>query len=126
MSGVDQYESKRLLNQRQMVALYESMQQTLDSTRRAMEVLQLSSKEKQLKGVMICQDFKVDDLKVLVRKSVEKFIYQHEMLSLQQKREINSTQFVDLNLLVHFERLEIAGTNEDLMDYLKMLLLEMN
>eukprot|EP00924_Labyrinthula_sp_SR-Ha-C_P012267 snap_masked-scaffold_10-processed-gene-1.14-mRNA-1 protein AED:1.00 eAED:1.00 QI:0/-1/0/0/-1/1/1/0/70 len=70
------------------------MQKTLDSKRRVIEALQLSSNEKQLSnitqnGAMICQDFKVDDLKVLERKNVEKFIYQYERLSLQQKRDIN-------------------------------------
>eukprot|EP00924_Labyrinthula_sp_SR-Ha-C_P005599 augustus_masked-scaffold_92-processed-gene-0.3-mRNA-1 protein AED:1.00 eAED:1.00 QI:0/0/0/0/1/1/2/0/679 len=101
MSGVDQNEPMYPLNQKQMLALYESMQKILDSTRRVIEALQLSSNERQLSnitqnGAMICQDFKVDDLKVLERKNVEKFIYQYERL-----------------------------TNEDLVDYLKILLLEM-
>eukprot|EP00924_Labyrinthula_sp_SR-Ha-C_P002457 maker-scaffold_16-augustus-gene-5.18-mRNA-1 protein AED:0.67 eAED:0.67 QI:0/0/0/1/0.5/0.33/3/0/2013 len=130
MSGVDQNELTRPLNQKQMLALYESMQKTLDSTRRAIEALQLSSNEKQLSnitqnGAMICQDFKVNDLKVLERKNVEKFIYQYERLSLQQKRDINLTQFVDLDLFIHLRRLDVTRTNEDLVDYLKILLLEM-
>eukprot|EP00924_Labyrinthula_sp_SR-Ha-C_P011270 snap_masked-scaffold_48-processed-gene-1.93-mRNA-1 protein AED:1.00 eAED:1.00 QI:0/-1/0/0/-1/1/1/0/73 len=45
MSGIDQSESARPLNQRQMPALYESIRNTLDSTRRAKEALQLSSNE---------------------------------------------------------------------------------
>eukprot|EP00924_Labyrinthula_sp_SR-Ha-C_P000391 augustus_masked-scaffold_25-processed-gene-5.42-mRNA-1 protein AED:0.95 eAED:0.95 QI:0/-1/0/1/-1/1/1/0/807 len=130
MSGVDQNELTRPLNQKQMLTLYESMQKTLDSTRRAIEALQLSSNEKQLSnitqnGAMICQDFKVDDLKVLERKNVEKFVYQYERLSLQQKRDINLTQFVDLDLFIHLRRLDVTRTNEDLVDYLKILLLEM-
>eukprot|EP00924_Labyrinthula_sp_SR-Ha-C_P002023 augustus_masked-scaffold_90-processed-gene-0.40-mRNA-1 protein AED:1.00 eAED:1.00 QI:0/0/0/0/1/1/2/0/468 len=106
MSVVDQNEPTRPLNQKHMLAFYESMQKTLDSTRRVIEALQLSSNEKQLSnitqnGAMIFQDFKVDDLKVLEIKSVEKFIYQYERLSLQQKRDINFTQFVDLDLFVN-------------------------
>eukprot|EP00924_Labyrinthula_sp_SR-Ha-C_P012083 snap_masked-scaffold_26-processed-gene-3.29-mRNA-1 protein AED:1.00 eAED:1.00 QI:0/-1/0/0/-1/1/1/0/94 len=90
MSGVDQNRLTRPLNQKQILVLYESMQKTLDSTRRAIEALQLSSNEKQLSNItqnvaMICQDFKVNDLKVLERKNVEKFIYQYERFSYNRK-----------------------------------------